>query len=128
MSKVFSTLSICVAGISPAAIAHHSTNLGYDTSIRDFEITGEFIEFHWVNPHVRMRLRVTKKDGEQEIWTAETHSSTVLTRFGWRPDMFAAGQQVTVTGNPPRRAGDRFLHIQSVETADGERFSPHHRN
>lgn len=128
MNRTFSALFLASFCISSAAIAHHSTNLGYDTSIEDFEVTGEFIEFRWINPHVLMRMRLTNAAGEEEIWTAETHSAAVLGRFGWRPNMFEPGQQLTVIGNPPRRMEDHIVHIQYVETADGQRYSVNQAN
>lgn len=128
MNRTLLALLVAVFGVFSAAIAHHSTNLGYDTSIEDFEVTGEFIEFRWVNPHVLMRMRLTNEAGEEEIWIAETHGAAVLGRFGWRPNMFDPGQELTVIGNPPRSMEDQIVHIQYVETTDGTRYSVNQRN
>ena len=128
MNRTLLALLVAVFGVFSAAIAHHSTNLGYDTSIEDFELTGEFIEFRWVNPHVLMRMRLTNEAGEEEIWIAETHGAAVLGRFGWRPNMFDPGQELTVIGNPPRSMEDQIVHLLYVETADGTRYSVNQQN
>ncbi|PCJ39785.1 MAG: hypothetical protein COA71_12930 [SAR86 cluster bacterium] len=128
MKKILLILSLSLMGISSGGVAHHSTNLGYDTSIENFEVTGEFIGFRWVNPHVLMQVRVSNQAGEEEIWTAETHGASVLGRFGWRPNMFEPGQELTIIGNPPRREDDHIVHIQYIETTDGEIYSPNQAN
>ena len=128
MKKLLGALSILAIAGTSGAIAHHSTNLGYDTSIQDFEVSGTFVDFRWINPHVLLRLEVTNDAGEVDTWIAETHSTAVLGRFGWRPNMFEQGQEITIIGNPPRRADDRIIHIQFVETADGKRYSPNTPN
>ncbi len=128
MKKILLTLVVAVLGISSAAIAHHSTNLGYISDIQDFELTGEFVSFLWVNPHVLMTLNVTNEEGEVEEWTAETHGASVLGRFGWRPNMFAPGQELTIIGNPPRQPDDNIIHILRVQTEDGKTYNVNRAN
>ena len=124
MKRLLSAIVALVIAGTSVAIAHHSTNLGYDTSVHDFEVTGRFAGFRWINPHVLLRLEVTNDAGEAETWVAETHSATVLGRHGWRPNMFEQGQEIKIIGNPPRRPDDRIIHIMFVETEDGMRYSP----
>lgn len=105
--------------------AHHSTNLGYDAK-RTETISGEFVDFRWINPHAILRFKATNSKGEKELWAAETHGAGVLGRFGWRPTMFKPGERITLTGNPARKAGSKTFHVLSVKAEDGKTYSVNH--
>lgn len=111
-----------LTGFATVSFAHHSTNLGYDVS-KVTELDCEFIEFKWMNPHSLMKIKVKNAQGQEEIWTAETHAATVLGRFGWRPTMFKPGDKLTLIGNPPRKPDQHTFHMIKTRTAEGKTYS-----
>ena len=75
----------------PAA-AHHSA-AAYDRT-NFITITGEVTEYHWVNPHTWVYLRVTAEDGSTQEWALEGESVGQYVRMGWTEDQLAVGDMV----------------------------------
>ncbi len=51
------------------ASAHHSAAAYDRTNL--ITLTGEITEYHWVNPHTWVYLRVTTEDGATQEWALE---------------------------------------------------------
>jgi Family of unknown function (DUF6152) len=120
MLKIAGLAGILAATV-PAA-AHHSTNLDYNVN-GQATVTGEFVEFKWINPHAIILFDVTNSQGVKERWAAETHGASVLGRFGWKRDMFKAGDVLTLSGHPARRPEQKSIHVLTVATKDGKSYS-----
>src|SRR5690606_9380658 len=79
--------------LAGAAAAHHSAPAFYDVDER-VTISGTVAEFRFSNPHAILKLDVGGEDGEEQVWTAETTSPSVLRRRGWSQQSFTPGEKV----------------------------------
>ena len=77
------------------ATAHHSA-AAYDRT-KTVTITGEVTEYHWVNPHVWVYMRVTMPDGKTQNWALESESVGQLVRNGWAKESFKPGDKISAT-------------------------------
>jgi hypothetical protein len=128
MRRLFlSAFGLAAATFAITSGAHHSTNLGYDVK-KTITVSGEFVDFKWMNPHAVLRLNVVNARGEKELWSAETHGATVLGRFGWRPTMFKPGEKLTLVGNPPQKPEQKTLHMLQATVDGGKSYSVNEKN
>jgi Family of unknown function (DUF6152) len=118
VAKVFAIrpLALCALGLCAAAHAHHSPS-AFDMTARR-SIFGVVREYQWANPHVYLYIE-TADDGGSRLWEVEGGALSMMRRRGWTENTFAAGERVTVTGNPGRNGDASILRLISVEKADG---------
>jgi hypothetical protein len=109
---------VCVvlACCMPAAFAHHG--FGTFDMAKEIEITGTVTEVAFINPHSWLYLDATGADGERVAMRCEMRSATTLRRSGWTPEMFPAGEKVTITGSPDRNDA-AACYVGTVIFADG---------
>ena len=100
------------------ASAHHSVPAYFDVS-KTVTVTGTLKDFKFQNPHSIMTLYVKGADGQQVEWKAEASLAAWLLRNGWKPDMFKAGMQITVNGNPARDETVKMIRLFTVTLPDG---------
>ena len=109
-----------VAGLSFSASAHHSrTNFIMNETV---ELEGTITEHGYRNPHVYLTLEVTNDAGQTEEWLLEANAVSTLSRAGWHRDAFAAGDRVTVQGNPDRDGTKKLLFVDTITKADGSAY------
>ena len=84
-----------------------------------FRVEGTVVELAWRSPHVYMVVDVPDDRGVIAQWTFEGHSVAGLTRFGWQPDTFQAGERVAVVANPNRDPSKLFGLLDNVTGVDG---------
>jgi hypothetical protein len=94
-SAAFLALALSIGN----AHAHHSSALFYDVNAR-ITVSGTVSEFRFSNPHAILKFVVTTDSGEEQEWTAETTSPSVLRRRGWSQQSFVPGDHVTLEGMP----------------------------
>ena len=106
--------------IGARAHAHHAEAL-FDHS-RTLSATGTLKSYLWANPHTLVYLRVFNAAGSTDVDVFEAGSVAVMSRHGWSPEMFKAGDTLTVLYHPRRdlKPGGMLL---SVTTAKGVSFS-----
>jgi len=102
-----------------AAFAHHSA-AQFDFA-KNVEVTGKIIHLDVSNPHIDLVLEVSTTDGGTKQIQFEGHSRNNVYRRGWRPDMMADGDLVTIF-IAPMRNGEDGGYIQSFKLADGRQF------
>jgi hypothetical protein len=100
---------------APAA-GHHSA-AAYDRT-KTVTITGEVTEYHWVNPHVWVYMRVTMPDGKVQNWALESEAIGGLTRNGWSKESFKAGDKISATVWP-LKDGSFGGQLGTIKYADG---------
>lgn len=104
------------AALTTAAHAHHGFGT-FDLN-QDVDFTGTFVRLDFVNPHSWLYFDVVGPDGIVIPYRCEMRGATVLRRSGWSPDMFTAGETITVTGAP-----DKFdpnsCYVSTVTFSDG---------
>jgi uncharacterized protein DUF6152/SurA-like protein len=103
---------------SPAH-AHHSFAAEYDEK-RPIALSGTVTGMQWVNPHSRLSLDVTGRDGKTVNWTIEFGAVEALMRRGWKKTDLAVGSEVTVRGYLARDGS----HVagRNVTLADGSKL------
>jgi hypothetical protein len=112
--------TILVALFPCITLAHHSRANFDDT--RDITLTGTIIDYSWRNPHVYLEVQADDEAGTSQTWLVEAHSVTGMRGQGWNADTLAPGSEVTISGQPDRRADKHFVLLNYVEKSDGERL------
>jgi hypothetical protein len=112
-----SPLAVAVLLATPVW-AHHGGGT-FDRN-KNVELMGTITGIDFVNPHSWIYFDVVGADGAREAHRCEMRAATVLRRSGWTPEMFRAGEQVTITGR-----GDRFdersCYLTTIVFANGSR-------
>ena len=103
-------------GAGVAVVAHHSF-AAFDQS-REVTVKGRVAEFQWTNPHAWLLVKGKTENGQDEEWSFEMISPSVLRRNGWTKNSLKFGDEVTVTANPARN-GARFGLMLAVLDAEG---------
>jgi len=104
---------VCVHGV---ADAHHSFGT-FDLN-RSIEIVGTIDGIDFVNPHSWLRVDARAADGSDVTYRCEMRGATVLRRSGWAPEMFVAGEAITVQGAPDR-LDPLACYVHTLVLADG---------
>jgi len=89
------------------ASAHHS-RAEYDSSVV-IELEGTVERVQWMNPHLRLTLRVPIEDGKTELWRLESTDVTRLDRAGLPHDLIEVGGIVRVAGDASSRPRRMFV-------------------
>lgn len=113
-------LAATVAGaLAVPASAHHSAaQFDFGNQVL---IEGEVVSARFANPHMRLILEVTDDErGTREI-EYEGHSRNNMYREGFRPEMFAAGDAITIQIAPMRSGADGG-YVTALITPDGTRI------
>ena len=107
--------------VSPFNVfAHHSFAV-YDLT-QSIPFTGVVSELKFRNPHIAMKLTVTKENGEEEtINFIEGAPANMLVRTGLRPDMIKVGTRITAYGSP-KKTDPTVYFLRTVVLENGEEF------
>jgi hypothetical protein len=107
-----------VAAAAPA-YAHHSFAAAYFED-QHITIEGELVEFEYRTPHAWVHINVPDENGQMQRYSAEWFSATRLKSQGVTPETLKVGDHLILGGAPGRNAGERKLHLKSIERpADG---------
>ena len=93
--------------LAAPVLAHHGF-YEYDASKR-IKMTGVVTKVSWTNPHMRVYIDVTNKDGNVTTWNMELTSPTAVQRQGWRKSDLLAGDKVTFEGYVGKVVANRGL-------------------
>ena len=107
---------VALLGTAVPAVAHHSF-AAFDQS-REVTVKGRVSEFQWTNPHAWLVVKGKTENGQDEEWSFEMISPSVLKRNGWTKNLLKSGDEVTVTANPAKN-GTRFGLMLTVLDAAG---------
>ena len=86
--------------------AHHGFDTEYDQS-KKLELTGVVTKVSWLNPHMRIYVDVTNKDGSVTNWNLELTSPNNVRRQGWGKNDLLPGDKVTFEANPGKLVESR---------------------
>ena len=106
--------------IAGSALGHHANFATYDIST-EISVEGVVTSLELVNPHAWIYVNVVDEDGDVEEWKIELAGKLSLAKRGWTDDTVAAGDRVTVFGNPSRR-GRPAMWWQRLILEDGTEF------
>jgi len=112
--------------LSAASVqAHHSIANFWDGS-KHITVSGVIKEVKLVNPHSELTLEVME-DGKPVKWLAFGLGITDLRRRGITREMLF-DKQVTLEGNPPKRAAGKGIFLEAIVFEDGSRIDIRERN
>src|SRR5437773_11686171 len=119
MNEIGQIISGCflVVALASPALAHHSA-AAYDTQ-KEVRVTGTITQYRFGNPHVYMILQVKKADGSTNSVEVEAGAASVLNPLGFKKESPAAGDAVTVVGNPGRDKPDKIAVGKDLYKQDG---------
>jgi len=102
-------LALGFTGMTGAS-AHHSYAM-FDGK-RTATVTGTLAKIEWTNPHVFIWVYVpnSARENGYDLYAFENGSPNVLTRRGWSPTTFSAGEKLAITYWPllDGRTGGHF--------------------
>jgi hypothetical protein len=82
LGKWWMAIPLCTLLSTPVpAGAHHAVQSQFDSE-KPIELTGVLTRVEWVNPHSRVYLLVTSKDGTKTEWMLETLAPNKLREKG----------------------------------------------
>ncbi len=112
-------VSVAVATLFCTPLAAHHGAGTFDRE-KEVELSGTITGIAFVNPHSWVYFDVVGADGVARAHRCEMRAATVLRRSGWTPEMFRAGERITIAGR-----GDRFdersCYLTTIVFADGTR-------
>ncbi len=94
IAKASGLAAIALGLAAVPAAAHHSFAM-FDRS-RTVTLVGVVKEFQWTNPHTWLQVTAPNAEGQVQEWSIEGNSTGTLSRAGWKPRSFQAGDKVTV--------------------------------
>jgi hypothetical protein len=83
------------------AEAHHATTK-FDAR-RVVKITGVVTGVHWKNPHILIEIGPDTELSGGSRWTVELKAPRAMTREGWKRELLAVGDRITMFANPLRK-------------------------
>jgi hypothetical protein len=108
-------VTAALLGAGPAA-AHHGFG-NFDTK-SEVTLKGTIQKLDFVNPHAYVYFEAMGADGRAAPFRCEMRSATVLRRSGWTPELFKAGEPITITGAPDR-FDEHSCYVNTILFADG---------
>ena len=84
--------------VSAATVqTHHGFDTEYDAT-KKVSLSGVVTQVAWTNPHMRVYVDVTDKDGTVTNWNLELTSPNSVRRQGWGVNDLKPGDKVTFEG------------------------------
>ncbi len=110
---------LAIAGaflLALTASAHHSLAATYLD--KEVKLDGKILDLLLRNPHSFLQIEAPDEDGVMQRWSLEWRSSGQLGQQGIKRDTLKVGDEVVITMNPSRTAGDhrgalKTLHRKS---------------
>ena len=97
------------------ASAHHSLAATYLD--KEVKLEGKILDLLLRNPHSFLQIEAPDENGMMQRWSLEWRSSGQLGQQGIKRDTLKVGDEVTITMNPSRTAGDhrgKAIIVQQV--------------
>ena len=113
-------VSLVGAGLflaASGAYAHHSLSATYYAD-KEITLEGKIEQILLRNPHSFLQVDAPDETGAMQRWSLEWRSSGQLGQQGIKRDTLVVGDEVVITMNPSRTAGDhrgalKTLHRKS---------------
>ena len=85
--------AVCIAFLPIMAAGHHSFASNFDVHTMS-ELEGEIMNLQWKNPHVVFTLKTTDAQGEEVLYQIESHSFSIMRRYGVSADAIHDGENI----------------------------------
>ena len=119
--RVLSFLGLLM--LAAPVVAHHSFSMFQMD--KDVTYVGRVIEYHWVNPHTLILLKVDPGTGMSAetvgTWDVEGGSTNIMGRQGWTRVTFKSGDLITLVGHP-MKDGSKGVSLFYAILPDGKRL------
>jgi hypothetical protein len=102
--------------MSVPLVAHHTGSTLY--AEKTITLKAVVKTWLWSNPHCLLTFDVKGEDGQVVQWLAEAQAPNTAYTEGYRPKIFNAGDEVTITVRPAMN-GRPFGLLAQVVLADG---------
>ena len=113
-------VAIAILTASVQIYAHHSDETVYRVRDRT-EIRGTLSQIQIRNPHSWIFLDVPDQNKQTKRWGAEWRGATQLEQAGVNTNTLKIGEEVIVTGNPPRNPNDNRVRLLTIKrVSDGK--------
>jgi len=106
MKTKFGMLLALLGLFAIPVLAHHGFDTEYDKD-QKLELTGVVTKVSWQNPHMRVYIDVTEKDGTVTNYNCELDSPNNVRRLGWGKDDLMPGDKVNFEANPGKIVKNR---------------------
>jgi hypothetical protein len=114
IARTFVAAAALAAVAMPAAAHHSAAQFDFANTV---VVEGDVVSARFANPHMRLILEVTDEGGAREI-EFEGHSRNNMFRQGFRPEMFEAGDTISIRIAPMRDGSDGG-YVTALRTPDG---------
>lgn len=99
------------------ASAHHSPALYFRDQV--VSVSGVVTDWHSGRPHAYLEFAGTDESGNEKTYRIDFGGGSLMVRENeWDESTFSPGDEISVTGNPPRR-GDTEILIDTLVTDFG---------
>jgi hypothetical protein len=110
-------LLITLSALSSPLMAHHG-NAAYES--KKLTLKGTVTAWMWTNPHVFLKVDVKDEKGEVTNYMAELVAPSNIINFGFTPQTFKPGDQVTLVTTAVARNGRPVVRLEKVILAGGQ--------
>jgi len=117
--RILTLLVFVAAGLMTRALeAHHSIAGAYDSS-NSVTIDGTISEFHFINPHPYLLVRVRADTGKVVEWRLEMDNRVELVEIGMTVRTLSPGERVIARGSRGRENAATMYVMRLDRPADG---------
>ena len=109
--------TFALLGLAAPAFAHHG-NAAYEN--KKMTLKGTVTAWIWTNPHVFLKMDVKDEQGNITHWTGELVAPSNIINFGFRPDTFKPGDEVTMVTTNVAKNGAPVARLSAIILADGK--------
>jgi hypothetical protein len=111
---------LAVLGLSCLTVpllAHHGFDTEYD-KVEKLTLTGVVTQVSWMNPHMRVYIDVTDKDGVVTNYNCELDSPNNVRRLGWGKNDLSPGDKVNFEANPGKIVRNRVALVKITKVGE----------
>ncbi len=117
MKTKFGMLLALLGLFTVPVLAHHGFDTEYDKD-QKLELTGVVTQVSWMNPHMRVYINVTDKDGTVTNYNCELDSPNNVRRLGWGKDDLMPGDKVNFEANPGKIVKNRVALVKITKAGE----------
>jgi hypothetical protein len=111
-------LSLAVLFVATVPLFAHHGNAAYEN--KKIMLKGTVTAWIWTNPHVFLKMDVKDDQGNITHWTGELVAPSNIINFGFRPDTFKPGDEVTMVTTNVAKNGAPVARLSSIILAGGK--------
>jgi hypothetical protein len=110
-------LTLGLLAVSAPLFAHHG-NAAYES--KKLTLKGTVTAWMWTNPHVFLKFDVKDDKGEAAHWVVELVAPSNLINFGFTPQTFKPGDEITVVTSAVAKNGTPVARLSEVILPSGQ--------